>query len=79
MLATKVNEPAFKATYNLGAHRIIGRVIALDLLRVLTREDTGEMIGTIRETVSRLFADFKKKHFIQSKGTSRAILNKLRC
>jgi CRP-like cAMP-binding protein len=35
------------------------------------------MIGTTRETVSRLFADFKKKEFIQSKGSSLVILNKL--
>ena len=34
------------------------------------------MIGTTRETVSRLFADFRKKQFIQSKGTSLVILNK---
>ena len=35
------------------------------------------MIGTTRETVSRLFAEFRKKHLIQSKGTSLVILNKL--
>jgi CRP-like cAMP-binding protein len=34
------------------------------------------MIGTTRETVSRLFADFKKKQFIQSKGSALVILNK---
>jgi CRP-like cAMP-binding protein len=35
------------------------------------------MIGTTRETVSRLFAAFRKRQFIQSKGTSLVILNKL--
>jgi CRP-like cAMP-binding protein len=34
------------------------------------------MIGTTRETASRLFADFKKKQFIQSKGSGLVILNK---
>jgi CRP-like cAMP-binding protein len=34
------------------------------------------MIGTTRETVSRLFSDFKVKQFIQSKGSSLVILNK---
>jgi len=35
------------------------------------------MIGTTRETVSRLFARFKRKQFIQSNGSSLVILNKL--
>jgi CRP/FNR family transcriptional regulator len=44
---------------------------------VLTHEEIGEMIGTTRETVSRLFANFKKKQFIQSNGANLVILNKL--
>jgi CRP/FNR family transcriptional regulator, cyclic AMP receptor protein len=43
---------------------------------VLTHEEIAEMIGTTRETVSRLFADFRKKQFIKSKGSSLVILNK---
>jgi CRP/FNR family transcriptional regulator len=50
---------------------------SLHLHLVLTHSEIGEMIGTTRETVSRLFADFKKKQFIQSKGSSLVILNKL--
>ena len=50
---------------------------SLHLHLVLTHEEIAEMIGTTRETVSRLFADFKKKQFIQSKGASLVILNKL--
>lgn len=50
---------------------------SLHLHLVLTHEETGEMIGTTRETVSRLFANFKKKQFIQSNGASLVILNKL--
>jgi hypothetical protein len=34
----------------------------------LTHEEIAEMIGTTRETVSRLFADFKKKQLLQLKG-----------
>jgi CRP/FNR family transcriptional regulator len=51
--------------------------LSLHLHLVLTHEEIAEMIGTTRETVTRLFADFKKKHFIQSKGSSLVILNKL--
>lgn len=36
----------------------------------LTHEEIGEMIGVTRETVSRLFSDFKKKQFLQVKGST---------
>jgi CRP/FNR family transcriptional regulator, cyclic AMP receptor protein len=36
----------------------------------LTHEEIGEMIGTTRETVSRLFSSFKKKELLQAKGAS---------
>jgi CRP/FNR family transcriptional regulator len=49
---------------------------SLHLHLVLTHEEIAEMIGTTRETVSRLFADFKKKQFIESKGSTLMILNK---
>jgi hypothetical protein len=32
----------------------------------LTHEEIGQMIGTSRETVSRLFAGFKKQHLIHA-------------
>jgi CRP-like cAMP-binding protein len=35
------------------------------------------MIGARRETVSRLFSEFRQKQFIQSKCSSLTILNKL--
>src|SRR5450432_122694 len=41
----------------------------------LTHEEIAEMIGTTRETVSRLFSDFKKK-LVQVKGSSLVISNK---
>jgi len=48
----------------------------------LTHEEIGEMIGTTRETVSRLFSDFKKKRLLQVNGATlvlgnRAALQKL--
>jgi CRP/FNR family cyclic AMP-dependent transcriptional regulator len=48
----------------------------LNLHLILTHEEIAEMIGTTRETVSRLFADFRKRRFSESKGTSLVILNK---
>ena len=43
---------------------------------ILTHEEIGEMIGTTRETVSRLFAEFKKKQLLQLKGSSLIIRDK---
>jgi len=43
----------------------------------LTHEEIAEMIGTARETVSRLFSDFKKKQLVQMKGATLVIKNKL--
>ncbi len=42
----------------------------------LTHVEIAEMIGTTRETVSRLFSDFKKKQLLQIKGSSLMIRNK---
>ena len=42
----------------------------------LTHEEIGEMIGTTRETVSRLFSDFKKKQLLQVKGSTLVLRNK---
>jgi CRP/FNR family transcriptional regulator, cyclic AMP receptor protein len=42
----------------------------------LTHEEIAEMIGTTRETVSRLFSDFKKKQLVQMKGSTLVIRNK---
>jgi CRP/FNR family transcriptional regulator len=39
----------------------------------LTQQEIAEVIGTTRETVTRLFADFKKKHLIQVQGTTLVI------
>lgn len=42
----------------------------------LTHEEIAQMIGTSRETVTRLFADFKKRQIMLSKGSSLVIRNK---
>jgi len=42
----------------------------------LTHEEIAEMIGTSRETVSRLFSDFKKRQLLQLKGATLIIRNK---
>lgn len=42
----------------------------------LTHEEIAQMIGTSRETVTRLFAELKKKSVVQSKGSTLVIKNK---
>jgi len=43
----------------------------------LTHEEIAEIIGTTRETVSRLFSEFKKKQLLQLKGSTLIIRNRL--
>ena len=43
---------------------------------VLTHEEIAQMIGTSRETVTRLFADLKKRQIVQTKGSTLVIRNK---
>ncbi len=42
----------------------------------LTHEEIAEMIGSTRETVTRLFADFKRKGLIEVRGSSLIIADK---
>ena len=42
----------------------------------LTHEEIAQMIGTSRETVTRLFAEFKKRQLIQLKGSTLVIRNR---
>jgi CRP/FNR family transcriptional regulator len=46
------------------------------LRMTFTHEEIAEMIGTTRETVSRLFSEFKKKQLLQVKGATLTIRNK---
>jgi CRP/FNR family cyclic AMP-dependent transcriptional regulator len=49
---------------------------SLNLRLELTHEEIAEMIGTSRETVTRVFSDFKRKRLIQSKGSTLVIRDK---
>lgn len=42
----------------------------------LTHEEIAEIIGTTRETVSRLFSEFKRKQLVQIKGSTLVIRNR---
>jgi CRP/FNR family transcriptional regulator, cyclic AMP receptor protein len=46
------------------------------LTLTLTHEEIAQMIGASRETVTRQFADFKKKQLLQVKGSTLIITNK---
>jgi CRP/FNR family transcriptional regulator len=43
----------------------------------LTHEEVAEIIGTTRETVSRLFSEFKKKQLMQMKGATLVIRSRI--
>lgn len=42
----------------------------------LTQEELAEMIGTTRETVTRVFSEFRKKRLLQLKGSNLVIYNR---
>jgi len=42
----------------------------------LTHEEIAQMIGSSRETVTRLLADFRKKQLLQVMGSTLVIKNK---
>ena len=46
------------------------------LTLTLTHEEIAQIIGASRETVTRVFADFKKKQLLQVKGSTLIIKNK---
>ena len=50
------------------------RGIRLSVL--LTHEEVAQMIGTTRETVTRIFSDFKKRQIIEVKGSNIFVLAK---
>lgn len=43
----------------------------------LTHEEIGQMIGTSRETVTRLFAGFKKQHLLEQQGATLVVSNRV--
>src|SRR6202140_3843803 len=42
----------------------------IPLVVLLTHEEIAQMIGTTRETVTRILSDFKKRHIIEVKGSN---------
>jgi CRP/FNR family cyclic AMP-dependent transcriptional regulator len=50
--------------------------VKVTLTLTLTHEEIAQMIGASRETVTRLFADFKKKQLLQVKGSTLIIKSK---
>jgi len=48
----------------------------IKLTMTLTHEEIAQIIGASRETVTRLFSDFKKKQLVQVKGSTVTIKNK---
>jgi CRP/FNR family transcriptional regulator, cyclic AMP receptor protein len=50
--------------------------IGISLKLTLTHEEIAQMIGSSRETVTRLLGDFKAKHIISVKGSTLIILDK---
>jgi CRP/FNR family cyclic AMP-dependent transcriptional regulator len=43
----------------------------------LTHEEIGQMIGTSRETVTRLSAGFKKQHLLEQQGATLVVSNRV--
>jgi len=60
----------------LGWSNATGNGDPLQVKVTLTHEEIAEIIGTTRETVSRLFSQFKKKQLVQLKGATLIIRNK---
>ena len=48
----------------------------LRLKVLLTHEEIAQMIGTTRETVTRLLSDFKRKKIIDVKGSTLFVLDR---
>jgi CRP/FNR family transcriptional regulator len=47
-----------------------------DVRLTLTHDQIGQMIGTSRETVTRVLADLKKRQIVQRKGSALSVRNK---
>ena len=60
----------------LGWSKAAGNGDSVQMKLTLTHEEIGEMIGTTRETVSRLFSDFKRRQLVQLNGATLVIRNK---
>lgn len=78
-LSQSTSERLAKLLLDWSAHRVEhanGKDAALRLTVTLTHEEIAQLIGTTRETVTRLFGDFKKKQLIEVKGSTLIIKDK---
>jgi CRP/FNR family cyclic AMP-dependent transcriptional regulator len=74
-LSHSAGEKLARFLLDLSADRDEGKG-EIRLTLTLTHEEIAQMLGTSRETVTRLFADFKKKRLLQVKGSTVIIKNK---
>jgi CRP/FNR family transcriptional regulator, cyclic AMP receptor protein len=74
-LSHSVGEKLARFLLDLSAEHDTGRD-EVKLTLTLTHEEIAQMIGASRETVTRLFGDFKKKQLLQVKGSTLIIKNK---
>jgi CRP/FNR family transcriptional regulator, cyclic AMP receptor protein len=74
-LATSPSEKFAKLLLSWST-RAVSNNGATQVKLTLTHEEIAEIIGTTRETVSRLFSEFKKKQWLQSKGSTLIIRNR---
>lgn len=74
-LSHSVAEKLARFLLDLSAQHDSGKE-EVKLTLTLTHEEIAQIIGASRETVTRVFADFKKKQLLQVKGSTLIIKNK---
>lgn len=74
-LSHSVAEKLARFLLDLAASRDTGKH-EIKVTLTLTHEEIAQMIGSSRETVTRLFSDFKKKQLVQVNGSTLTIKNK---
>jgi len=75
-LATSPSEKFAKLLLSWSPKSTNGDNGGMQVKLTLTHEEIAEIIGTTRETVSRLFSEFKKRQFLQLKGSTLIIRNR---
>jgi len=74
-LSHSVGEKLARFLLDLSAGHDDGKS-GLKVTLTLTHEEIAQMIGASRETVTRLFGEFKRKQLLQVKGSTLIIKNK---
>jgi len=75
-LATSPSEKFAKLLLSWTPKSTNGDANGMQVKLTLTHEEIAEIIGTTRETVSRLFSEFKRKQLLQLKGSTLIIRNR---